>query len=106
MFQNREQQQQNIYVYHSVFAQALSAIFQAIVDKNEKEARRLIELNIIYAKSLLDKKIDVEELKRKSLEELLEIMVKEHRDAKLIPVQVFDYNSFYNKLKKYRGGEA
>ncbi len=98
----KQDEGQNIYVYHEVFADVLKQIFQAILQKDEAIAKELVISAIIYAGGINGIEYEREELKEKKLDKLIYEMVQEQKKAGLIPLQKFDRESYY-KVVMQRG---
>lgn len=96
--------QANIENYHSVFARTIETIYSAIIDlKNEEIAKKIIILNIQYAKGLLRQPFDAEEtkrLQRLSIEELMNIMAQIQDEAGLTAVQKSKQSSYFLNMRK------
>jgi len=99
MFNNNEKE--NIYYYHEVFAHSLAVIQDLIKTNRKKEASEIMIFNYVYALSLNGKKYDeklIQELKDKPIYELLNLMVVEQKKADLIPTQSNYRESYYARI--------
>lgn len=96
--------QTNIENYHSVFARTIETIYGAIIDqKNEEAAKKVVILNIEYAKGLLHQRFNPDELKewqKKPIEELMNLMAQIQDEAGLTAVQKKSQTSFLMRLQK------
>jgi hypothetical protein len=94
-------QKENIYFYHEVFANSLAVIQDLIKTSRTKEAKEIMIFNYIYALSLNEKKYTndvIQQLKDKEIYELLNLMVLEQKKADLIPTQSNYRDSYYTRI--------
>jgi hypothetical protein len=101
-----EQQKENIYAYHEIFARSI-AIMQDMMQSDRKEqAKDIMIFNYIYAQAINDKKIEAAELatlKKKEIYDVLQEMVKAQKTADLIPTQHGYGRSFYARIVQKMG---
>lgn len=95
-------QQYNVFPYHQVFANATANILTLIGNKQEKEALTVAKLCFLSACALNDKNFEdsMREVKGKTIEQLVFMMMKEEKEAGITPVQFKHSNSVFAEIKR------
>ena len=99
-----QQNNQNIFNYHEVFANSIAIIQDLLKMGNRtEEAKKMILFNYLYAVALNDENYSrekIEELKKKDIYELLFLMCHAQKKVGLIPMQDNARDSYYTRIIK------
>lgn len=104
---------ENISEYHSVFAQSIITTMNAMINDDEKEAKKLMRYMINYAYTqykestdvnlsceAIQKEVEAMDLEKKNAQQLTTMMSYYQAKAKMKPVQVSDMKArVYNRIR-------
>ena len=98
-----QQNNQNIFNYHEVFANSIAIIQDLLKLNRVEEAKKMILFDYLYAVALNDEDYNekrIEELKQKDIYELLFLMCHAQKKVGIIPMQDNARDSYYTRIIK------
>lgn len=98
MFLPTEQEKYNVFPYHQVYANALANIFNLASSNQKEDAKEVCILCILSAAALNDHEHKPDELKKQNIYQLVQLMMKEQKQAGLVPVQFNQHKSFLARI--------
>ncbi len=95
--------QQNVYAYHEIFAKVMGEVFQAALQGDERLEKKMIIKATIFAAATKDRFLYSKDLEEKKIDELYHIWGVEWRKAGVIALQdTAPGMSYYSRILAYK----